>query len=125
MTYVGGDDATVGCGCPCHSRIEAMANTPELLYFLLALSASKEMPFIPKDFTDWMTYNRKLKREHDEYRKKYPTAQDASKCCEACKMVGEMDAQYEEHQKDPKNECGKPCHICDEHRAAHKKKKNA
>jgi len=99
-----------------------MANSREMLMFLLALDASPEMPFVPKNYEDWMQYNRKLKAEHDEWRKKgnpgAGTMEDISVCCEACKMVQEMEARFEEHQKDPLGNCGTPCHICDEARAA-------
>jgi hypothetical protein len=121
ITYFNNED-TRNCGCPCHRRIEAMANTPEMLYFLLALEAEGEIPFVPKDYVDWMTYNRKLKREHDVWRKEgnpdAGTPEDISKCCEACKMVQDMEDRFKEHQKDPKMNCGKPCHVCDEYRAA-------
>ena len=124
ITYFDNPDIN-DCGCPCHTRIEAMANTSEMRYFLLALEAAGEVPFVPKDYADWMTYNRKLKREHDVWRKEGSpnagTPEDISKCCEACKMVQEMEVRFQEHQKDPKNQCGKPCHICDENRAARAK----
>jgi hypothetical protein len=117
ITYAG--DEPTGCGCVCHDRIEAMASSRDMLMFLLALEASEEMPFIPKNYEDWMAYNRKLKREHDAYREEHPAlVADASKCCDACKMVLEQEARFEEHQKDPENQCSKPCGICDEHRAA-------
>ena len=125
ITYVGEDTAVAGCGCVCHQRIEKIVQNPDLRMFLLALSGSEEMPFVPKDYADWMTYNRKLKREHDVWRKEgnpsAGTKEDISTCCEACKMVQDMEARFQEHLKDPKMNCGKPCHICDENRAARAK----
>ncbi len=120
--YIGEDTATAGCGCVCHQRIEKITQNPDLRMFLLALSGSAEMPFVPKDYFDWMTYNRKLKREHDEWRangSQGTDTADISTCCEACKMVQDMEVRFQEHQKDPKNQCGKPCDICDEANAAH------
>jgi hypothetical protein len=97
-----------------------MASTPEMLYFLLALEAAGEVPFVPKDYVDLMTHDRKLFAEHEKWRRNgNPGA--SGDCCDACKTVREMDAKYEEHQKDPKMNCSKPCHVCDEHRAAKKK----
>lgn len=122
IAYVDEDTAVSGCGCVCHQRIEKIVQNPDLRMFLLALSSSEEMPFVPKDYVDWMTYNRKLKREHDVWRKdgslNAGTFEDISTCCEACKMVQDMETRFKEHQKDPKMNCGKPCGICDEHRAA-------
>ena len=130
ITYANSEDVS-GCGCWCHDRIEAMANSREMLMFLLALDASKEMPFIPKNYEDWMQHNRKLKAEHDKWRAEgNPSACGSANdpnTCEACKMVLDMEAKHEEHRKNPTYLCGKPCHICDEWRAAHKpsKKKKA
>lgn|SRR5208282_143653 len=121
ITYFNSQD-TQDCGCPCHSRIEAMANTPEMLYFLLALDNTDEIPFTPKDYADWMRHNRKIFAKHEEWRaQKNPSAE--GDCCEACKMVRDMEAKYADHQNAPnKDQCGTPCHICDEHRAARKRR---
>lgn len=118
ITYFSNEDL-LGCGCPCHARIESMANSNEMLMFLLALDASGEIPFVPKNYEDWMIHNRKQFAEHEKWRKEgNPSA--GGDCCEACKMVRDMDAKYEEHQKDPKNHCdSSPCHVCAEYRSAH------
>ncbi len=122
ITYIGGDD-TLGCGCVCHARIESMANSRDMLMFLLALKGSTEMPFIPKDYADWMTYNRKIFAEHEEHRKKQSNTSSDGKCCDACEMVWEMEAKHKEHTTNPAYFCGKSCHVCDEWRAAHKPSK--
>jgi hypothetical protein len=123
ITYFNNPDIN-DCGCPCHSRIEAMANTSEMRYFLLALEAAGEVPFVPTDFADLLTHDRKIFAEHEKWRREGNPGADGE-CCESCGTVRKMNALYEEHQKDPKNMCGKPCHVCDEHRAAKAKELKA
>jgi len=120
ITYVGDDDFG-GCGCVCHARIESMANSRDMLMFLLALNASKEMPFVPKNYEDMMAHARETFAQHEKHRQQQSNTSSDGHCCEDCELVWKMDALHEEHRKDPKNQCGKPCHVCDEWRKAHKK----
>ena len=125
--YVGGDNPEElysGCGCVCHTRIEEMANSPHMRMFLLALKASDEMPFIPKNYEDWIAHCRPIKAEHDKWRaagNPGSSPDNPSECCESCKMVISQDKWYEEHKADPKHShCGggdpTQCHICTEGR---------
>jgi len=124
ITYVGGDNPEIFdmCGCVCHHRIEEMANGPHMRMFLLALKASEEMPFVPKDYEDWISHCRPIKEEHDKWRAAgNPSAspENPEKCCESCALIIQQDKTYEEHKANPQAIHGtrispQECHICHE-----------
>lgn len=127
ITYLPQDAKEFTCGCICHERIEAMANggRSDIRMFLLALESSKEKPFIASSYEDMMLHARQTYQEHEQWRSKGGHEADPKDCCEDCKLVVKQKASYDEHKKDPKQNCTggsqEKCFICQEFNKAEKR----